>query len=184
MTVSGNQDKQETSDGKVAQFLNGCWKWIYGGTDRSIERLPDILWEEEVPETLVYGTYNNLRGILVATGKRLVFVNRGWFGALVINDFAYDGISSIESKTGLGLGEITIYVSGKKEKLNSIPNNQLRPFADILRKNVLLAHGDTSDSQPVLLTSVAGELETFVKLRDEGVISDDEFQAQKTRLLQ
>ena len=183
MRVSSNQDKQATSDGRVAQFLSGYWKWIYGGTDRSIEELSDILWEEEAPEMLAYGTYNNLRGILVTTAQRVVHVNRGWFGSLVINDFAYDGISSIESRTGLGSGEITMYVSGKKERLYSIPNNQLRPFVDILRKNIPLAHGDTSDSPPVLLTSVAGELEKFVKLRDEGVISDDEFNAQKTRLL-
>ena len=42
---------------------------------KEIKELPDILWEDEIVENLIQGFYNNGNGILVATNRRLIFID-------------------------------------------------------------------------------------------------------------
>ena len=165
---------------------------------REIKELPSILWEGELPEMLASGFYNNGTGILVATDRRVVFVDKGMLGSLKIEDFPYDKISSIESKTGMVAGEITIFVSGNKELIKSVPKDQARALADFLRNKVFLASNKSQASVPAEVypvpatsnpsvmpaASIADELEKFANLRDRGIITEEEFNTQKARLLQ
>jgi hypothetical protein len=185
------QASQSTALESALENLDSVSKGLL--VKREIKELPNILREEELPEKLAAGRYNNGYGILVATGSRVIFIDKGMLGALKIEDFSYDRISSIESSTGMLMGEITIYVSGNKAKLESIPNDQLSLFADFVRSRISKANDKNQGSlspAPVFTVpaptpvSIADELEKFAKLRDQGIISDDEFNAQKTRLLQ
>lgn len=55
---------------------------------REIKELPQILWEDEALEKLVQGKYNDNRGILVATNKRLIFIDKAMLGSrLRVEDF-------------------------------------------------------------------------------------------------
>jgi hypothetical protein len=63
---------------------------------KEIKELPSILWEDECVEQIIQGTYNNGNGILVATNKRLVFVDKGIIFGLKVEDFPYDKITSIQ----------------------------------------------------------------------------------------
>ena len=80
---------------------------------KEIKELPNILWEDEIVEKMVQGQYNTGIGILVATNKRLLFVDKGLIYGLHVEDFPYDKITSIQYKTGLLYGEIKIFASGK-----------------------------------------------------------------------
>ena len=90
------------------------------------------------------------------------------------------------------MGEITIYASGNKEQIRSVPKDQVRQFSDFLRNRVSLVNNKSQESQPPTLVasspapvvSVADELKKFAELRDLGVVSEEEFNAQKSRLLQ
>ena len=151
---------------------------------REIKELPSILWEDELPEMLVTGIYNNGNGILVATNRRLVFVNKGLM-SFKMEDFSYDKITSIESKTGMLLGQITIYASGNKEEIKNVPKDLTRPFADFLRARLSGVRQPTAEpaETSVAVVSIADELEKLAALRDRGIVSDSEFDAQKTKLL-
>lgn len=62
---------------------------------KEIKALPGILWEDESVERLIQGTYESGNGVLVATNKRLMFVDKG-IAKLRVEDFPYDKISSIQ----------------------------------------------------------------------------------------
>ena len=57
---------------------------------REVKELPKILWDDEQVLDLVQGFYNNGTGILVATQKRLLFVDKGMLGGLKVEDFPLD----------------------------------------------------------------------------------------------
>ena len=185
-----NQDSKAAAIDAALKQLDGISKnlLVHG----EIKELPGILWEGEFPEMLASGRYNNGRGVLVAADMRVVFVDKGVPGSLKIEDIPYDKISSIESKTGMLMGEITIYASGNKEQIRSVPKDQVRQFSDFLRNKMSLVNNKSQESQPPTLVasspapvvSVADELKKFAELRDLGVISEEEFNAQKSRLLQ
>ena len=159
---------------------------------REIRELPKILWDEELPEMLVNGCYDGSWGILIATNRRLIFVDKGFFGSLKIEDFDYEKIASVESKTGLLYGEIMFHATGNSETLNRVSKDQTRRFADFVRQKIYSIKDarDTwhSSLQPAIdaparNVSIADKLIKFAQLREKGVIDDDEFAAQKSRLL-
>ena len=168
----------------VLRKIDGVDKWMTRG---EIKELPSILWGNELPEKLITGTYNNGKGMLVATNRRLIFIDKGIF-SLKVEDFSYDKISSIESKTGIMFGSLTIYASGNKEKFEYADKGLLRGFADFLRAKISTQKSQSSlvptpAENPSSTLSVADELEKLAGLRDRGIITNEEFSAQKAKLL-
>jgi len=152
---------------------------------KEIKELPSILWEDELPEKIVQGLYNNGNGILVATNKRLIFVDKGVF-SLKVEDFPYDKISSFQYSTGMLMGGIEIYASGNKAEIKSIAKDQVKPFCEYVRARITKTSPHASMPQaPVAATkdSVIDQLERLAKLKDQGILTDEEFKEQKQKIL-
>ena len=153
-------------------------------TRGEIRELPAILWEDEIPLMLTEGLYHKGRGLLVATDRRLVFIDKGMFGSLKVEDFGYDRITSVESQTGLFSGTIVIYASGNSEEISSVSNVDVTAMSGFLRNRIYNPKAATSSSNSSAGTvSAAEELAKFSALLNQGVITQEEFDAQKSRLL-
>lgn len=159
--------------------INGVEKFLAG---KEVKQLPNILWEDELIEKFTSGTYNNGHGILVATNKRLIFVDKGMIFGLRVEDFPYDKITSIQYKTGLLFGEITIYASGNNAVINNMNKQQTKDFATYVRARIseVVKHAGApkSDSEDVIT-----QLERLGKLQDQGILSEMEFTEQKNKIL-
>ena len=153
-----------------------------------IKELPRILWEDELPEAVVSGRYHDGNGLLVATDRRLIFVDKGLVG-LTVEDFYFEDISSIESHIGWMMGNVNIYARGNKENIEDVPKDMIRPFSDFLRNRLALAKQlkdplPASHEQPTSSSvSVADELIKFTELLKDGILTEEEFNVQKRRLL-
>lgn len=155
---------------------------------KEINELPSILWHDETIENIVQGTYNNGNGILVATNRRLVFVDKGLLFGLKVEDFAYDKISSIQYETGLIFGKITIYTSGNKAVVDNVIKAKLRVFGDSIRAKISASKSPVGKDVHVSSVAtdtlnVADQLERLAKLLQQGILTDEEFAAQKKKLL-
>ena len=156
------------------------------GTRGEIKHLPSILWEDEVPLQIIGGWYNGGNSLLVATDRRVILIDKGVI-TLKVEDFHYANITSVESRKGFGLGEIIIYVAGNREEITQVPNNRVLVVADFIRNKV---HELKTPSLPPPApapapapASVADELLKFSELLEKGLISQEEFDAQKAKLL-
>ena len=168
---------------------------------REINELPTVLWHDETIENAVQGKYGESQGILVATDKRLIFVNKGMVGGrLRVEDFPYDKIASIQYDTGKILGDyhwsdmdrkakITIFASGNKAEIEQVHKKQVRDFCEYVRARTTPASAPVSaPAQPASPAVARGDdvieqLERLARLRQEGVLTQEEFDAQKRRLL-
>ncbi len=165
--------------------LDGFGKFVNRG---EIKNLPSILWENEFPLQITSGWYNNGNSILVATDRRVVLIDKGII-SLKVEDFHYTNITSVESRKGFGMGEITIYVAGNKEQITQVPNDQVLVVADFIRNKVNEVKAPSIPTPPPAPlpapapTSVADELLKFSELLEKGIISQEEFDAQKAKLL-
>lgn len=161
---------------------------------KEIKELPSILWEDELPETLVQGNYNNSIGVLFATNKRLLFVDKGMLGGLKVEDFPYDKITSIQYETGILMGRLTIFASGNRAEITQCDKKLVRAFGEFVRARTsgsleskaptkqassMPANSATSDNTNDVLT----QLERLAKLRDQGILSGHELEEQKAKLL-
>ena len=149
---------------------------------REINELPNILWEDEIVERLITGIYDEGLGVLAATNRRLIFIDKGLFGKLKIEDFTYDKISTIESSTGIVSGELTVYASGNRETIKGVYKDTCQDFAAHLR-NKLNRPSEQSTAPSAVAVGVADELVKLAALRDSGVLTQEEFDQQKKRLL-
>ena len=154
---------------------------------KEIKELPNILWEDEVVECLVQGVYGNGMGILCSTNKRLVFVDKGMLYGLKVEDFPYDKITSIQYETGMLMGKITIFASGNKADIDHIDKKQARDFGEYVRARVTAsaesAAPQASAAPAVHINQKLDALERLSKLKEAGVLTDEELQAEKAKIM-
>ena len=156
---------------------------------KEIKELPSILWENEMPEAIIQGRYQNAVGILVCTNKRLIFINKGVFN-LKVEDFPLNNVSSIQYETGMIFGKITIFASGNRAEIDNIEKKRTRTFAEYARSKIS-ASSSTDQPQSTAQASVVVDsadimiekLEKLAALKDRGILTEDEFLVQKEKIL-
>lgn len=149
---------------------------------REINELPSILAPTEIIDNLAQGTYNKGQGILVSTNKRLLFIDKGMLYGLKIEDFPLDKITSIQYETGLLLGGIKIHTSGNNAKIENVEKASARSFAEFVRDK-LSQPNDNPTTTIVSEPNVLDQLEKLAKLKENGILSNEEFNEQKKKLL-
>lgn len=166
---------------KQIQHLDGVSR-LFGR--KEIKELPNILWEDEIVEKMVQGYYGCGQGILVATNKRLLFVDKGLIYGLRVEDFPHGKITSIQYKTGLVFGTITIFTSGNKADIEQIDKKQARDFAEYVRARISGAkeHASIPKNKPSS-DDVITQLEKLAKLKEQGILSEEELSSQKKNIL-
>lgn len=146
--------------------------------------LSEVLRDNERVEAAVAGTYEGLYGAAVATDQRVVFIGRkpGLLGKkLRTEDFLYSAISSVQIKQGTIFGSIEVYASGNKAEIDKVANPEAMKFAEHVKHRMTIAK--TSVTTSIIATDVATQLEKLATLHAQGILTDEEFQTQKQKLL-
>lgn len=146
---------------------------------KEINELPKILSHNEHIDNIIQGTYNNGQGILVSTNKRLLFVDKGLIYGLKVEDFPLDKISSIQYETGLIFGKVKVHTTGNIATIDNVDKVSARKFAEFVRDK--LSQPKESNSQHF---DILGQLERLAKLKENRIISEEEFAEQKKKLLE
>jgi hypothetical protein len=113
--------------------IEGFSQWL---SRKEVKELPKILFDDERIEQIAQGIYNKNIGLLVATNKRIIFIDKSIFG-LKIEDFPLDKITSIREELGMLTGKITIFSSGNKAVIKSVEKTQARAFTAWIRAKIL-----------------------------------------------
>lgn len=168
--------------------LDGVSRFV---SRKEIKELPHILWEDENVEDILPGTYNNGNGILVATNSRLIFIDKGLVFGLKVEDFPLDKITSIQYSTGLMFGKLTIFASGNKAVIDNCEKVRVRKFGDNIRNKITAKSNPepapsnsstNNDSQGQ--DDVVSKLERLAKLKEQGILTEQEFLDQKKKILE
>lgn len=130
------------------------------------------------------GQTTQRRGTLFVTDRRVgVFTKK--LGGYDLLDFAYGLLTSVEYKRGMLYGEITLLAAGEHTEVRQIQKDEVERIAQGIRQRVALAHSHAPAGVPPSPAAggVADELMKLSQLRESGVLSEEEFQAQKAKLL-
>ncbi|MGC1238609.1 MAG: PH domain-containing protein [Acidimicrobiales bacterium] len=123
------------------------------------------------------------RGTLFITDRRVGLFTKKLGGHDML-DFSYGLLTSIEYKKGFSYGEITLLAAGDQTRFHMIPKDLVENLAKIIRERMVAS---TQPSQAVTQSgsgaSVADELLKLASLRDSGILTQDEFDAQKAKLI-
>ena len=129
------------------------------------------------------------RGIIVATDRRVLMVDKGLFGSTEVAEMPYHSIEAITRSTGMFAAGLRITGRGtmhfRIEKIN--PKEAAARFADCVQDHLTGTGQAGPDRQggavtPVV-TSAASEVEALANLLDRGILTQEEFDAKKKELL-
>jgi len=150
-----------------------------------------ILGEHEQILNLAAGEYDGHAGLLVVTDRRVVFFEKGLIRTRQ-EDFPYDRISSVQTESKMLRGSLTIYVSNNKAVIKKVdPKQRVTEIGDYVRARISGAaaapRGAQAPPAPTASTPAAeGPHERLRKLKalhDEGLLSEEEFQAKRAGIL-
>lgn len=121
-------------------------------------------------------------GALVATNKRLI-----WSGGFMFQSdsrsFPWQQISTIDFQSGMLLSHITVTGASALGRwlVAKVPKTQ--QFVETANSLVHQIHAPAAAPAPASAPSTADELAKLAQLRQQGILTDEEFAAAKARLL-
>ena len=133
-------------------------------------------------ETKIMGNDTVRNGAFFATNMRLVFYAKKMFG-FDMEIFPYNNISSIEMGKGLSEHKISFFASGNKVKVKWINQGDVKAIVEHVKSRM----GKRSTSNGAVENPKSKDIPTQIaelaQLMEQGVLSQDEFQAKKEELL-
>ena len=119
-------------------------------------------------------------GIFIATDTRLVFFSSKMFNGYDMEVFPYLNISSIEMGKSLMGYSISFFASGNKVSMKWI-NGDVSSFMNVVKPKIDKKTSSQTPNNSV--PDVADQIRKLSELKNEGILTEEEFQSQKERLL-
>lgn len=145
------------------------------------ERLIDVT--KGLAHVTRFGKQTGRRGTLFITDRRVGLFTKK-IGGHDMLDFSYGLLTSIEYKKGLTFREITLLAAGDRTRFHQVPKDLVEGIVQTIRERMTMS---TNHNQPPARdetqASVADELIKLASLRDAGVLTQDEFDTQKAKLI-
>ncbi|AZB36279.1 MULTISPECIES: PH domain-containing protein [Chryseobacterium] len=148
---------------------------------KEIHALPDILSVDEKIVYLVEGRNKTTQHhiILVATDRRLMFVDKEFMYGLTVEDYSYTKISSIQYETAVMLASIDIQVSDDLVEIDGVGKYEAKLFCEKVRDFMSRPEEYFPKAEPTVLD----QLEQLGRLKANGILNEEEFNEQKKNLL-
>lgn len=169
---------------QISQYKDGYIFW----TNKEIRTLPKILDEDEDIKAVTSGYMNNATWLAVCTTRRLIFLNCGMFFGMRQIQLPLDRIQSIDHAFTIAFGSISVWDGASSFTISMVMKSSILPFVRATQE-AMYAHRKSMNqpSQPVAAAAapldVASQLSKLADLKERGHLTEEEFQAQKRKLL-
>lgn len=160
---------------------------------KEVKELPHILRENEQIKNAATGMLESSYCLLVVTDQRVILVDKGLIYGLKVHEIGYDKLSSIEYETGLVFGELLFTTSGSAMVVKKMVKQYITPLYesihsawDAFKQKQSMSTPPTSApaSSPALDSEdLISQLERLANLKKANMLTDEEFQAAKAKLL-
>ncbi|WP_039056879.1 PH domain-containing protein [Enterobacter sp. Bisph1] len=159
------------------------------GTKKEFFHLPNILGADEIPQAIASGAMDGNTWLITLTNKRVIFLDKGLLFGLKQVDINLENVVSVGGKTGLLLGEITISTTGKNFTIKNVPKLTVIPFTNLVNEvreryfSSAQNNAAQAGSESQSFTSAMDKIARLAQMKEEGILTEEEFQIQKQRLL-
>ena len=149
---------------------------------REMKELPEHLGIDELVEDAVACCLEEF-GLLVRTDLRLFFLDKQMFGAVVVLEFPFSEVTSVECEPGKTLSSLTVVRSGEATTFTGLDRDRCRAFADATRARIAAPAPAAGGPTPAAGPDPIGDLERLSALWKSGALTDQEFEVLKQRVL-
>ena len=128
-------------------------------------------------ETKILGSDSIRNGVFVATNKRVIFFAKKMFG-FDMETFPLSKVSAIEFSKNLFGKSINLTMSGNSAKMKWINKGEPEALVNYVRENMGETASTTTSSE-----DIPSQISKLAELKDQGVLTEEEFSLKKTELL-
>lgn len=153
------------------------------GTKKEFLHLPKILNTGETPLAVASGVMDGNTWLITLTNLRVIFLDKGMLYGVKQVDINLRDIVSVGGKTGLLLGDIMISTAGQNYTIKNVQKDSVIPFTNLVNETRNKNNTTSSPSQSINEDDFISRLERLAALKEKGILSEDEFQQQKQRIL-
>lgn len=147
---------------------------------KEINHLANILNRGELVHALGVGQYAKKTGIIALTDKRLLFLEKSMLGSEDLTDFSLSSIGAISLAKKIGGETLTVTHSGTSAVISGLGHGQGDAIARIFRQ---LKEQAAPAASSVAAVDPIAQIERLADLHAKGILTDEEFQAQKAQIL-
>lgn len=174
---------------EIKNQLEGLRASLSMFTKGEIKELPYILDPDEVILAITDAQFAKTTdaGILLMTPKRMISVSKAMFSPAKVNEFLNEDILEVSFVKNFVSPNIRIHTKDKMFEFESFFNKDYaEDFYQFISK--IYNREDVSETssaeQDVISESVLEQLEKLGKLRENGILTEEEFTLQKKKLLE
>lgn len=121
--------------------------------------------------------------LAAVTDRRLLFVGAGFLTAPRQAEVAFQNVTAVSQRAGLVQGSITLATVGGRIVIDRVPNADLVPVAGAIATRLGSAPPPPPQPTPAAPADIVSQLERLARLREQGALTQQEFEAAKARLL-
>jgi hypothetical protein len=148
----------------------------------------ELLEKDEQIIASVAGSYETKIGnsdtvrdaVLLATSLRVFLYSKKMFG-YESEVFPYSTISSIDVGKGLLGHKVTLFAASNKACLKWIQQGDIDKFVNHVKSQI--GKIDTANQQSQSSIDIVSQIKQLAELKEQGILTEDEFQAKKVELL-
>lgn len=101
-----------------------------------VKCLPKILHYDESIKAFIYGSHVSGFGLMVATDKRLIFLNKMLID-LTVDDVPYGVLQGVEYGTGLRYGSVKVFMPAKNFEFTYVKKAYVLPFVNYVQQRIM-----------------------------------------------
>jgi len=150
-------------------------------TKKELMYLPDILQLGEEILTFTSGLMDKNTWLITLTDRRIIFLDKGMLYGLKQEDIPLNRVNAISSSTGLFFGNITITDGAKGREISNVFKKTVKAFTNKCQE--ALDAINSPQSYTVQQIDPYAQLEKLATFKDKGIISADEFEIEKQKIL-
>lgn len=147
---------------------------------KEIRHLANVLDRGEFVHSIGVGNLGGRMGIVALTDRRLLFLEKS-IGSEDLVEFALESIGALSLGKKMGGETLTITHSGTSATITTMGHGQgdgiARKFRELKAAPSPAPEGVARAADPLT------QIERLADLRDRGILTEEEFQAQKAQLL-
>ncbi|MNB67242.1 hypothetical protein D3C81_309200 [compost metagenome] len=130
-------------------------------------------------ECKIMGKDTLRNGVFLATDRRIFFYGKKMFG-FDAESFPYSNISSYEFGKGAMGRTISFFASGNKVRMKWINIGEVDSFMSVIQEKAGKKEQSADSKESV---DVVDQIKRLAELRDQGILTEEEFSAKKQKLL-
>ena len=130
------------------------------------------------------GFYDGTTWLICVTDRRLLFLDRNFGWGMKTTEIPLTSVGSVNYQTKLLGGNITVTASGSEKHIGKMKKQDVKDIAALISDAAEKLNSVVGrNANAIQEVSKMDELKKLAELKDSGILTDEEFNKQKAKLL-